>query len=325
MQKKRPSIFIGSSSEGLEVAKAIQLNLDHQCEVVLWSQGVFGLSGGTLETLVAKANDFDFAVLVVTADDMIESRKEVSKSPRDNVLIELGLFLGSIGRSRTFIVFDRSKEIKLPSDLAGITLADYQPHDSGNLAAAVGAACTKIGTNVAELGPNNPKPLNFDVDKNTHFQDISNLLEVPARQILILMQEQNIKIAREPRSWNNGLTYEYEMLENRSAGVGAFSMNKMCTGLADADLLQQDLRDNVGLTERGREFARWLTEHGHKARFFRTNVGGWGEPSEELSEHLSNMRRPTSIVPPAAVVRNTSPEKPEKLKSPKHGSGGAAK
>jgi hypothetical protein len=39
-----PSVFIGSSSEGKEVAEYIQLALEEYCEITLWSQGVFGLS-----------------------------------------------------------------------------------------------------------------------------------------------------------------------------------------------------------------------------------------------------------------------------------------
>ena len=33
----RPAVFIGSSAEGLETAKAIQIMLDRTCEVQLWS------------------------------------------------------------------------------------------------------------------------------------------------------------------------------------------------------------------------------------------------------------------------------------------------
>jgi len=71
MQKIRPSIFIGSSTEGLKIAKYIQVLLDHSCEVTIWSQGVFGLGEGPLESLVLAAEKFDFAILVLTADDML--------------------------------------------------------------------------------------------------------------------------------------------------------------------------------------------------------------------------------------------------------------
>ena len=140
----RPRVFVGSSSEGLDIAKTIQLNLDHLAEVTVWSQGVFGLGEGTLESLVNCQDQFDFAVLVLSPDDLVNSRGSTSHSPRDNIMFELGLFMGSLGRNRTFAVYDRTADIKLPSDLAGVTISSFQPHSSGNLTAALGASCTLI-------------------------------------------------------------------------------------------------------------------------------------------------------------------------------------
>ena len=54
-------------------------------------------------------------------------------------------------------------------------------------------------------------------------------------------------------------------------------MDEMCKKLPDAGLLHQDLRNMVTLTERGRHFAEWLIENGHKAIFFSSTIGGWGE------------------------------------------------
>src|SRR5262249_14115576 len=67
-------VFIGSSMEGLNVAKAIQQELEGVCEATVWSQGAFGLMEGTLESLYAQLDSNDFAVLVLSADDWIESR-----------------------------------------------------------------------------------------------------------------------------------------------------------------------------------------------------------------------------------------------------------
>jgi hypothetical protein len=152
MARKRPSVFIGSSSEGLKIAKNLQLLLDHSCEVTIWSQGVFGLSQGTLESLVLALDDFDFAVLVLTPDDMVNSRGTTGSAPRDNVLFELGLFMGRLGRNRTFILYDRSEDLKLPSDIAGVTPATFEPHSSGNLQSALGAASTQIENCIEEFG-----------------------------------------------------------------------------------------------------------------------------------------------------------------------------
>ncbi len=152
MARKRPSIFVGSSSEGIRVAKAIQVLLDPSCEVAIWNQGIFGLSQGTLESLVSALDQFDFAILALTPDDLVSSRNHDSPAPRDNVLFELGLFIGGLGRDRTFIVYDRTASLKLPSDLAGVTMATFEPHSSGCLQSALGAAATKIEERIEKLG-----------------------------------------------------------------------------------------------------------------------------------------------------------------------------
>jgi predicted nucleotide-binding protein len=147
----KPTLFIGSSSEGLGVAEAIQVSLDHECDVTLWTQGVFLLGLSNLENLTRILADYDFAVLVLTPDDVVRSRGSQRSASRDNVIFELGLFMGAIGRDRAFALIDRTAELRIPSDLSGITLATYSPHASGNIQAAVGAACTQIKQSIGGL------------------------------------------------------------------------------------------------------------------------------------------------------------------------------
>jgi hypothetical protein len=154
-KKQHPRVFIGSSTEGLRVAKTIQLLLDHTCEVSIWSQGVFGLGEGSLEALVNSLDLFDFAILVLTPDDLVETRGNVRQAPRDNVLLELGLFIGFLGRDRSFAVYERSANLHLPTDLAGVTMATYKLHESGNLRSSLGAATTLIEEVIDRLGRRN--------------------------------------------------------------------------------------------------------------------------------------------------------------------------
>jgi hypothetical protein len=150
----RPRMFIGSSGEGLRVARAIAQQLQDQLEVTIWSSGIFGLGDGTLEALLEMAPAFDFATLVLTPDDMTTSRDIKNQSPRDNVIFEAGVFMGILGRKRAFIVFDADKPIKLPSDLAGITVARYRGNRSdANIVSAVDEACHLIRASVERLGP----------------------------------------------------------------------------------------------------------------------------------------------------------------------------
>lgn len=149
----KPSIFIGSSREGLRVAQAIEFQFQDDAEITIWNEGLFNLSSGALETLVNSLDQFDFAVLVLTPDDLLLNRGAYVHSPRDNVLFELGLFMGRLGRLRTFIVCDKSAKTKLPSDLGGITVALYDGNrQDGNLKAAVGPACTLMRDSINSIG-----------------------------------------------------------------------------------------------------------------------------------------------------------------------------
>ncbi len=157
MVKRKPAIFVGSSTEGQKIGKAVQVLLDDSCEATVWSQGVFGLSLGPLESLVLQLNDFDFAILILTPDDLVTKRGVEAQTARDNVLFELGLFMGGLGRDRTFVVYDRTERLQLPSDLAGVTAATFEMHSSGKLESSLGAAVTKIEAAIERLGVRNQK------------------------------------------------------------------------------------------------------------------------------------------------------------------------
>ena len=277
----RPILFVGSSSEGLKYAKALQVNLDHVCQVVIWSQGIFGLSGGTLEDLVEKIKVVDFGVLVVTPEDVSISRGTKSASPRDNVLLELGICIGTLGRERSFLVHDRSKPIKLPSDLAGITHASFLPHDDGNATASVGAASTEIEKKILELGERPKHGVAGLIDQDTQFRVIADLLGIIACNYIIQMHDLDAKLLRERNVFGNMGKYWYGIdFPGRHLGHGRFSINDLCEKMPDAGILTQDLKFNVFLTERGKHFAKWLVLNGYKSPTFVSTLGSWGKPSK---------------------------------------------
>lgn len=143
---RKPRIFIGSSTEGIEVAEAIHYNLDHFAEVTPWFAGIFGLSVVAWESLERSLNKFDFAILVLSLDDRLKIRGKYKSVPRDNVLFELGLYVGKLGLEKCYGVVPRNAEdLRLPTDLAGITFATYESERSdGNLKAALVPACSDI-------------------------------------------------------------------------------------------------------------------------------------------------------------------------------------
>jgi hypothetical protein len=188
----KPSIFIGSSGEGLKVAQAIEFQLHQEAEITIWNEGFFGLGGNTLETLVNALERFDFAVLVLTSDDLVVSREMPSHCPRDNVMFELGLFMGRLGRSRTFIVCTSDAHIKLPTDLAGVTIARYDENRTdGNLIAAVGPACTLIRNSMRDLGIYEGKSLQ-QLQKATH--QVEGISETVSRLVHLLARSRAVEL-----------------------------------------------------------------------------------------------------------------------------------
>jgi len=271
------------------------VNLDYSADVVVWSQGVFGLSEGTLATLVQKLPSFDYAVLVLTPDDISISRGNANQTPRDNVLFELGLFMGVLGHERCFIVYDRGQDLKLPSDLAGVTPATYQKHSSGDLIPSLGSASTQIEAAIIKLGVRRKTSEDVYIDATTQYRVIADLLEPASHQFFILMYEQGVLLRREEWMYF-GVRQEYSLKEQKGMGHGYFRINELCRKLADAGLLTQDLRGNVSLTERGKAFSEWLINTGLKAEYFWCDYGTWGTRPKEFDKTDHMRSAPQTVI-----------------------------
>ena len=150
----KPRLFIGSSLEGLAIAQAVHSSLQRTAEATVWTQGVFKPSESSLESLVAAIDEKDFSLFVFSADDIAVIRQQEKQAVRDNVLFEMGLFVGRLGRSRCFFLMpDDSTELRIPSDLLGMTGLTYEAQRTdGNWQAAVGPACTQIQERLQKLG-----------------------------------------------------------------------------------------------------------------------------------------------------------------------------
>ncbi len=129
---RKPRVFIGSSSEASTFAQHFYTVLsERDFEPVSWHYG-FEAGKSYLSGLV-EADPFDFAVLLITADDKSVSRGETRPAPRDNIWFEAGFFIGRLGPERVFLLVAKSvrHDIKIPSDLAGIRMLYYD--DQRNL------------------------------------------------------------------------------------------------------------------------------------------------------------------------------------------------
>lgn len=124
---KKPIVFLGSSTKGKrKLAQIIEILKKNNIVVKPWTTDVFNLSKTTIENLEICLQECDFAILIVTSDDKtIKNGKEVM-SPRDNIIFELGLAMGYLGRERTICLLHEPTKIEFPSDLSGVTYLDYK-------------------------------------------------------------------------------------------------------------------------------------------------------------------------------------------------------
>ena len=150
----RPVLFVGCSTEALPVARAIESALDPDPIVVrVWSDDTFEASSFPIESLERELSGVDFAALVLSPDDNVVSRDTASDAPRDNVVFELGLFMGALGHSRTFLVYPHGIDIKLPTDLKGLTALTYKSGPRCELKSAVAPTCLQLRKQVLAAGP----------------------------------------------------------------------------------------------------------------------------------------------------------------------------
>ncbi|WP_179290665.1 TIR domain-containing protein [Vandammella animalimorsus] len=153
----RPALFIASSKESLDVARALQAELLHDVECTIWSQDVFGLSQTSSRSLLKQAQSSDFGAFVFSPDDVSIMRGEVYSAVRDNVIFELGLFAGALGGiERCFMLtpIDGHHVVRLPSDLLGLTTAQYEANrQDKNARAGIGPAALRIRDAIREIGP----------------------------------------------------------------------------------------------------------------------------------------------------------------------------
>lgn len=121
---EKPKIFVGSSSEAESLDRQIRYQLENLGAHVIGWRDVFKTGDYTLDALIEVCRKADGALLLITPDDLTNHRNIERMSPRDNILIELGMFLATLGKYRTAIVHVKKTnglKAALPSDLSGLT------------------------------------------------------------------------------------------------------------------------------------------------------------------------------------------------------------
>ena len=151
MNKRR--IFIGSSSEGLNLAQLVaQVIEEAGMEPILWNT-VFPAGNILLEKIEQLPSMVDGAVLLATPDLVCdrEGKKEKFSAPVANVVFEYGYLSARLSRQRVAICqFDGAE---MPSDLQGMKVVLAGSYEKGDLLDLPAEAKTDLQSWLAALPP----------------------------------------------------------------------------------------------------------------------------------------------------------------------------
>ena len=234
----RPRVFIGSSTEGLPIAYALQNNLERDAEVTVWEQNVFKPSQYILESLLKQLESTDFGIFVFSPDDLVRIRGQEQAAVRDNVIFEFGLFVGHLGRQSSVMLLPKGETLRMPSDLLGVNVLKFDStREDGNLEAAVGPASNKIRTllaSVPSVKAETPEELEVPILERR------DLLSKAQREILAAIEESGKCSRRDlshrfPTYSESELHYRLEQLRSFMFITVAKSANK-----ADPDYRLRD-------------------------------------------------------------------------------------
>lgn len=125
-------VFIGSSGEQKSLVRWLTQFIRAEYKQIVPVPWTAPWEGGkyTLENLEKQIRDTDASILFWTPDDQsqyhgVEKRYE----PRDNLLIEAGMFVTAHGRDRTQLLIPKQSsdlEVAIPSDFWGLTFNYYE-------------------------------------------------------------------------------------------------------------------------------------------------------------------------------------------------------
>jgi predicted nucleotide-binding protein len=83
-------------------------------------------------TIIEKFTDYSnvgFAVILLSPDDLGYENNKMPIIPRprarQNVILEMGFFLGKLGRERVFVLYPENIGLELPSDYSGVLYTKY--------------------------------------------------------------------------------------------------------------------------------------------------------------------------------------------------------
>ena len=255
----KPRIFLGSSGKQEKLLQALTRGIEDIAHVDPWTTS-FNPGTTTLERLLELAHEVDFAAFVFAHDDWTSMSSAASPqpesgqaSPRDNVVFEAGLFGGSLGMRRTFIL--HASGSKLPSDLLGLTCIRYGKTTTATEINEINQKLRKAIDNLGRVARIEGLWWQYSLTERT-------LREPSAVSLLRISRDRNGTLNLAGRSWqeNGGLSARYwsEALKEKKEPSGVFYYWKGERPM-DSNAPQLDGTGEIRLESADRASGYWTT------------------------------------------------------------------
>lgn len=119
-----PIVFIIHGHDELNLRRLkdmVQVRFGLQTTVLKWKPDQ---SRTLIEKLEEEASPANFAIALLTPDDLVTSENKEYVQPRPNVIFELGWFFGRLGRKNVCII--RQTETNIHSDISGVVRKEFK-------------------------------------------------------------------------------------------------------------------------------------------------------------------------------------------------------
>lgn len=152
-------VFIGSSKEQSNLMGKVAFWLEEEgCLPQRWDEpGLFMPGEYIFQSLLLIANSVDAAILIFGDDDETWYRGGIVKKPRDNVLIEYGLFASILGPKRTIVC--RVGNTTMPTDLDGIVSVNVSEDKLARARLEFNTWVSRIKYGLEMVGSTHPTPI----------------------------------------------------------------------------------------------------------------------------------------------------------------------
>lgn len=130
LQQSSKKVFVVHGHAGIEQAVARFLRVMGFDPIILHEQANQGRT--IIEKFERHGDEVGFAVVLLTPDDVGGAKDGPQQSrPRQNVILELGYFIGSLGRDKVCAL--KQGDMELPSDILGVMWEEFDRHGAWKL------------------------------------------------------------------------------------------------------------------------------------------------------------------------------------------------